>query len=108
MLLEQCNYIGVESGQGITENGMQGIAHHEKLRKIRGLRGWKQQYVANALGISEREYGRVENADVELKVARIEAFCQLCNISVVDFFSFEERVFFHQCEQAHAFGTNDT
>lgn len=39
---------------------------------------------------------------------QIEAVSKLHGITPIELLSFDESVFFHNCEQAHAFGQNNT
>ncbi|MGB0254704.1 MAG: helix-turn-helix domain-containing protein [Flavobacteriaceae bacterium] len=41
----------------------------QNIRKIRELKGYSQQYVAIALNISQRQYSRLENNEVDIKIS---------------------------------------
>lgn len=37
-----------------------------KIRKIRELKGFSQEYMANNLGITQRAYGKLENQETKI------------------------------------------
>ena len=56
-----------------------------ELRKQRVIRGYSQEYMAECLGISQRQYNRMGNARFSM-----ERWCRLCKIleiSQTDFFT---------------------
>lgn len=87
---------------------MKGMPAGEKVRKLRDLRGWSEEWMAQQLGMSQRQYSRYETGEAELKISLLDAISKLFGITTIDLLSFDERVFFSNCEQAHAFGSNNT
>lgn len=64
--------------------------------------------MAEQIGMSERQYSRLETGETEVKLSQLEAVSEVFGITVIDLLAFDERVFFNNCEQAHAFGNNNT
>lgn len=54
---------------------------HFKIRKIRELRSYSQEYMAEKLKISVRAYGNIENGKTSLKIDRLLSICSLLNVS---------------------------
>lgn len=55
---------------------------HYKIRKIRELRGYTQEYMAESLKISVRSYGNIESGKTALKLDRLNLICTLLCISL--------------------------
>lgn len=58
----------------------------EKLRYLRQMRGYTQEYVAEKLGIDAVNYGRLERGEAKLTVERLVDLLNIFEISVQDFF----------------------
>ncbi|MFT3885905.1 MAG: helix-turn-helix domain-containing protein [Flavobacteriales bacterium] len=80
----------------------------EKIRKVRDLRGYSQEYMAEQLGVSQKQYGRYETGDTDPGVERLESIAKLLGLSLVDLLSFDEKIFFNQCTQPNVYGANNT
>ncbi|MCB0482694.1 MAG: helix-turn-helix transcriptional regulator [Flavobacteriales bacterium] len=65
-----------------------------KIRKIRELRGYSQDYMAVQLGISCKRYSRIECGETKITLERLEQICGIFNITLGDFLSFEISDFF--------------
>ena len=66
------------------------------IRKIRELRGFSQQYVANVLGVSQRHLSRLENDEVPIKVSILNRICTILDVSIENLLSFDEEMLFQQ------------
>ncbi|RZL19804.1 MAG: XRE family transcriptional regulator [Pedobacter sp.] len=64
------------------------------IRKIRGLRGLKQEYMAHALKISLNSYGKIERNEVNLKLSRLEEIASILKTTVHHILSFNENDYF--------------
>lgn len=71
----------------------------ETIRKLRNLRGWSEEYVAMQLGISQRQYSRLETGQAELKLSQLDAISGLLGLSTIDLLSFNERILFEAREE---------
>lgn len=63
------------------------------IRRIRGLRGFKQAYMAHALNISVNSYGKIERNEVNVKISRLEEIARVLRTSVQHILLFEEKDF---------------
>lgn len=61
--------------------------------------------MAKRLGVSQRQYSRYEIGESPLVSERLAAVCEALEVSEQDLLTFDERVIFTNCEQAHAFGS---
>ncbi|GAB3893920.1 helix-turn-helix domain-containing protein [Spirosoma agri] len=55
-----------------------------KLRKLRELYGYPQEYVAYQMGISQAAYSKKENGKTELSLTVLEQLASLYQISMLD------------------------
>ena len=72
----------------------------QKIRKIREIRGYKQEYVADQLGMSAKSYGKIESGETSLSIARLQQIAKILDVDPVDVLSFDEKQFFHHCSQS--------
>ena len=66
----------------------------KNLRKIRELKGLSQQSIASELGISQRQYSRLESGEVDIKLTVIERMCTILDIPITELLTFDETVLF--------------
>ncbi|QHV96222.1 MULTISPECIES: helix-turn-helix domain-containing protein [Spirosoma] len=55
-----------------------------KLRKLREIYGYPQEYVAYQMGISQAAYSKKENGKTELSLTVLEQLASLYQISMLD------------------------
>lgn len=82
-----------------------------KVKSIEKIGHWKEikaDDMAAQLGLSERQYRRYEQGESDWTLPLLEQVAAIFKMTVPEVLSFDEKVFFNQCEQAHAFGTNNT
>lgn len=68
----------------------------ERIRKFRIIKGLSQENLASDLGISTNAYGKYERGQTDINITRLAEICKIFNISLVDFFSFDEKSFTKQ------------
>lgn len=68
----------------------------QNIRKIRELKGYSQQYVAIALNISQRQYSRLENNGVDIKISILKKIATILEVPVVKLFAFDENLLFQE------------
>lgn len=76
-----------------------------KIRKIRELKGFTQDYMALKLEISQRAYSKLERNETKLDWQRIEKISEILEIEPVDLVSFDDNLIFHNSPQS---GKNNT
>jgi transcriptional regulator with XRE-family HTH domain len=58
----------------------------EKLRHLRTIKGYTQEYVAEKLGIDAVNYGRIERGESKLTLERLKNVLEIFGVSFSDFF----------------------
>lgn len=67
---------------------------HYNIKRIRELRSYTQEFIADQLGISQSAYCKLENGRSRLSLDRIEKLSTILGVSSEDIFNFcEEKVF---------------
>lgn len=65
-----------------------------KIRQLRELRGYSQQYMAQQLGISQRAYSKIERNETQLNWKRIAEIASILDIDPIQLVTFDEaRIF---------------
>jgi len=74
------------------------------IRKIRELKGFSQEFMAEKLAISQRQYSRVEKNETELTLSKLETIGEVLEVTPQQLMGFDEKFIFKNCETA--FGNN--
>lgn len=79
-----------------------------KIKKIRELKNYKQEYMADKLGISQSAYSRYENMETEVSEDMLKQIAEVLEVTPEQIETFDERVIFnnHGTLQDHANGLN--
>ncbi|MFN8285056.1 MAG: helix-turn-helix transcriptional regulator [Chitinophagales bacterium] len=72
----------------------------QKIRKIRTLKGYKQEFVAEKLGVSQKQYSLYEHDDANLEWHTIEKIATALEIDAVKLVGFDETQIFNNCAQS--------
>ncbi|HUC81763.1 MAG TPA: helix-turn-helix transcriptional regulator [Flavisolibacter sp.] len=67
----------------------------DKIRKVRELKGLKQEYVAGQLGLSVTAYGNIERNDSSLTFERLEQIAAVLEVTVQDILNIPEQFNVH-------------
>ncbi len=67
----------------------------EKIRKIRELRGYSQEYVASKLRMSQNNYSRIELEQTKVTLDRLEEIASALEVETMDILNFDDRYVFH-------------
>ena len=62
---------------------------HSKLRNARTQKGYTQEYMADSLGISQKQYSRLENGESGITLDYLEKICEKLEINPQDLFACE-------------------
>ena len=57
-----------------------------KLRNVRNQKGFTQEYMAESLGISQKQYSRLENGSSEMTLNYLQKICDKLEIKPQDLF----------------------
>lgn len=71
----------------------------EKIRKIRDLKGFSQENMADMLGLSLPAYADIERGKKEVTLSRLEKIAEKLGVTLNDVLNFDDRLanFFDQC-----------
>ena len=78
----------------------------DKIRKVRELKGFKQEYVASKLDMSVTAYGNIERNDSSLTFERLEQIAEVLEVTVQDILNIPEQLNIHSVNNAHQVGFN--
>jgi len=76
----------------------------EKIRKIRTLKGYSQEYVSDLLRISQAAYSDIENNKTKINLERIQELAGVFNIDVDDLLNFDDSQIFNNTFNENAKG----
>lgn len=78
----------------------------ENLRKIRELKGYSQDYMAQALEISQRNYCRIEKNEIELSLSKLDRISKILEVTPQQIMGFDDKFIFSNCTNAFASNQN--
>lgn len=86
----------------------------QKIKKVRELRNFTQDYVASQIGIGQEAYSKIEANKTNVTIQRLEQIAKALEVSVFGLMSFDdEKILFNFSEnnqqnaQIGYFGTNE-
>ena len=62
-----------------------------KIRVLRELKGFKQDFVANELNMTTNGYGKIERNETDVPFSRLEQIAKIFSVSVADILSIDEK-----------------
>ena len=80
----------------------------DKIRKVRELKGFKQEYVAGKLGLSVTAYGNIERNESSLTFERLEEIAGVLEVTVQDILNIPEQFNVHAITNSQNVGFNAT
>jgi transcriptional regulator with XRE-family HTH domain len=75
----------------------------QKVRMVRELKGFSQEYMAHSLGMSQRGYSKLERDESKLDWERITQIAKLFEMEPLDLVSFDDNLIFNHCTQSGKF-----
>lgn len=66
-----------------------------KLKILREVHNYTQEYVADALEISQNTYSLIEKGETKLTIDRLDRLAKLYNMDVVDLIRLNEQTYIH-------------
>jgi transcriptional regulator with XRE-family HTH domain len=81
----------------------------QKIKKIRELKNYTQQYMAQELNLSLSGYGKIERGEIDLSLGRIEQIATILGVDLKTILNFDENLIFNftQNEQANGIVNNN-
>ena len=78
-----------------------------KIKKIRELRNYTQEYMAEKLNMTQAGYSKIERDEVDVNYDKIEKISEILGITPSALISFDEKYVFHNYSQTtNSFGIN--
>ncbi len=65
-----------------------------QIRKVRELKDYTQQYMADQLSISQKTYSNIENGVTKVDLTRVVKIAELLEISLIQLLSFNQDILF--------------
>jgi transcriptional regulator with XRE-family HTH domain len=82
------------------------IEHPEKkLKQLRELKNYTQEYMATELGLSTRAYSKIEAGETQLTINRLNEISRVLGIEPMEILGFDHNNIFNNCTQE---GDNST
>lgn len=75
------------------------------IRKLRDIRAYKQEYLAEQLGMSLSGYGKIERGETDVSIGRLEQVAKALDIKIETILGFNENIVLQQITN-HAQLTN--
>ena len=75
------------------------------IRKLRDIRAYKQEYLAEQLGMSLSGYGKIERGETDVSIGRLEQIAKVLDIKIETILGFNENIVLQQITN-HAQLTN--
>ncbi|MBX3103320.1 MAG: helix-turn-helix transcriptional regulator [Bacteroidetes bacterium] len=67
----------------------------EKIRQLRQLKGFSQEYMANMLEMSLSGYGKIERNETDVSFSRLQQISELLEVDIAELVSFDSSKIFH-------------
>jgi len=77
-----------------------------KIKQIRELKNFTQEYMAQQLGLSTRAYSKIETGETQLTVNRLNEISAILGITPVEVLGFDDKQVFNNCKQEGNIGIN--
>jgi transcriptional regulator with XRE-family HTH domain len=77
----------------------------EKIRKLRELKGYKQETMAKKMGLTTNGYGKIERGESAITVDRLDQIAQVLEVSTLDILQFDDN-FVYNITNMHHSATN--
>jgi len=71
----------------------------EKIRKLRELKGFSQENIADELGISQKAYSNIETGKTDITMHRVDQISKVLGVSLDGLLNFDERLIFNNHNQ---------
>ena len=66
-------------------------------RKVRELKGFTQEYVAQKLNLSQKAYSKIERGETKLETSRLDEIAEILEVDPIELRSFDENYIFNNC-----------
>lgn len=80
---------------------------HVKIKQLRHLKGYSQQYMADRLNQNIRSYSKLETGETEMTFNRFEQICEILEVTPLKALGFEGNYVFDRCKMEGHAGVNN-
>ncbi|MEY4893999.1 MAG: hypothetical protein RL751_809 [Bacteroidota bacterium] len=70
-----------------------------KLKQLRELKNYTQEYVATQLGLTTRAYSKIESGETQLTINRLNEISTILGIDPMEALGFDHQNIFNNCTQ---------
>ena len=82
----------------------------QKIKKVRELRNYTQEFLASELGFAQETYSKIESGRTKVSIQRLELIANILKVNINDLLNFDDNYVFHNSfhHQQHSkniFGT---
>lgn len=79
-----------------------------KIKKIREIKGYSQEYIASKMSITQNSYSKIERGETNLSLNKVMEICSILEIDLNTLMNFDEKMIFNNCTQSGNVGENNT
>ncbi|MCK4661424.1 MAG: helix-turn-helix transcriptional regulator [Bacteroidales bacterium] len=76
-----------------------------KIKKVRELKGYSQEYMADQMGITQAAYSKIENNEKNINFEKLTTIAKVLDIEPLKLLNFDEQQVFNNCKNGN-FGNN--
>jgi transcriptional regulator with XRE-family HTH domain len=77
-----------------------------KIKQIRELKNFTQEYMAQQLGLSTRAYSKIESGETQLTIHRLNEISAIFGVPPMEILGFDDKQVFNNCKQDGYIGIN--
>ena len=77
-----------------------------KIKQIRELKNFTQEYVATHLGLTTRAYSKIESGETQLTINRLNEISSILGVEPMEVLGFDDKQVFNNCKQEGNIGIN--
>ena len=79
---------------------------HEKIRKLREIKLWSQEEMAEKMNMSLNGYAKIERGETKLHLDKLEQIAHILGIDIIELINSGERNIFFQFNENSHFGSS--
>jgi transcriptional regulator with XRE-family HTH domain len=77
-----------------------------KLKQLRELKNFTQEYMAQQMGLSTRAYSKIESGETQLTINRLNEIAAILEVDPIQALGFDHQNVFNNCTQEGNIGIN--
>ena len=81
---------------------MEALRVGNKIKKLRELRNFTQDHMADALQMSQAGYGKIERDETDISLSRLQQIAEVLKVGLNDLIGFDEKMVFYGAMNNHA------